>query len=80
MVSRGFSQAAAVLMLAIGGTAFVPAKLGNVANVRSMTSPVEQLESCDAVLKRNPGKVRAAWNAKDGPYCSCRFFLLGAVN
>eukprot|EP00581_Thalassiosira_minuscula_P006961 CAMPEP_0183705290 /NCGR_PEP_ID=MMETSP0737-20130205/2443_1 /TAXON_ID=385413 /ORGANISM="Thalassiosira miniscula, Strain CCMP1093" /LENGTH=790 /DNA_ID=CAMNT_0025932427 /DNA_START=13 /DNA_END=2385 /DNA_ORIENTATION=- len=57
MVSRGFSQAAAVLLLAIGGSAFVPNKLGNHA--RSMNvqqSPLEKLESCDAVLNRMDSK------------------------
>mmetsp|Transcript_13797 Transcript_13797/g.29363 ORF Transcript_13797/g.29363 Transcript_13797/m.29363 type:complete len:791 (+) Transcript_13797:78-2450(+) len=57
MVSRGLSQAAAVLLLAIGGSAFVPNKLGNHA--RSMNvqqSPLEKLESCDAVLNRMDSK------------------------
>jgi elongation factor G len=54
MVSRGLSQAAAVLLLAIGGSAFVPAKLGQ-PSVRSL-STVQNIESCDALLARNPGK------------------------
>jgi len=52
MVSRGLSHAASLLLLAIGSTAFVPAKLGNQAR-GVMTSPAEQLESCDAMMKRN---------------------------
>lgn len=44
-----FSQAASVLLLALGTTAFVPSKLGNVA-VRSgaNSGAVQQIESCDA--------------------------------
>jgi len=54
MVSQGLSKAAALLLLAAGGTAFVPAKFGNTG-IRSMNSnsPVEKLESCDALLQRN---------------------------
>jgi len=56
MVSRGLSGAASLLLLAMGASAFVPAKLG--AGVRtSMNTPVEnKLESCDAVLSRMEGK------------------------
>ena len=56
MVSRGLSQAASLLLLAIGGTAFVPSKLGTTTSVRPSNS-VEKIESCDALLSRNPGKV-----------------------
>jgi hypothetical protein len=53
-----FSQAASVLLLALGTTAFVPAKLGNVGFRPSVTnSPVEKVESCDVVLSRMDGKV-----------------------
>jgi len=55
MVSRGLSQAAGLLLLAMGSTAFVPAKLG-ASSVRNVASPVEKVESCDALLARNPGK------------------------
>ena len=56
------SQAASVLLLALGTSAFIPAKLGNVG-VRSSvtTSPVDnKIESCDAVLSRMDGKVGGA--------------------
>jgi hypothetical protein len=53
-----FSQAASVLLLALGTTAFVPSKLGNVGVRSSVNSPaVESIESCDAVLSRMNGKV-----------------------
>jgi hypothetical protein len=54
------SQAASVLLLALGASAFVPAKLGNVGVRSSVTnSPANnQIESCDAVLSRMDGKVR----------------------
>ena len=58
MVSRGLSQAAGLLLLAIGSAAFVPANLGNHARSMNVQSPVEKLESCDAVLSRM-GKVRS---------------------
>lgn len=53
------SQAASVLLLALGASAFVPAKLGNVGVRSSVTnSPANnQIESCDAVLSRMDGKV-----------------------
>ena len=59
MVSQGLSQAAVMLALAMGSTAFVPSKMGSTTRVGSnMLSPVEQkIESCDAILARNPGKV-----------------------
>jgi len=58
MVSKGLSHAASLLLLAIGSTAFVPAKMGNQARVMNNinNSPLEKLESCDSVLSRNPGK------------------------
>lgn len=48
-----------MLALAMGSTAFVPSKMGSTTRVGSnMQSPVEQkIESCDAILARNPGKV-----------------------
>jgi len=65
------SQAASVLLLALGTSAFIPAKLGNVG-VRSSitTSPVDnKIESCDAVLSRMDGKsviiLNAAAQAQD---------------
>mmetsp|Transcript_11389 Transcript_11389/g.21005 ORF Transcript_11389/g.21005 Transcript_11389/m.21005 type:complete len:788 (-) Transcript_11389:82-2445(-) len=61
MVSRGLSQAAALLLLAIGSAAFVPANLGNHARSMNVQSPVEKLESCDAVLSRM-GKSLTALN------------------
>jgi elongation factor G len=51
MVSAGLSKAAALLLLAAGGSAFVPAKLGSTAGVRSMNSN-SPIESCDALLQR----------------------------
>lgn len=52
-----FSQAASVLLLALGTTAFVPSKLGNVGVRSSVSSPaVDFIESCDAVLSRTNGK------------------------
>jgi len=52
-----FSQAASVLLLALGTTAFVPSKLGNVGVRSSVSSPaVDSIESCDAVLSRTNGK------------------------
>jgi elongation factor G len=51
MVSAGLSKAAALLLLAAGGSAFVPAKLGSTAGVRSMNSN-SPVESCDALLQR----------------------------
>jgi hypothetical protein len=61
MVSRGFSHAAAsLLVLAMGSSAFLPAKLMStptgVAAPRT-TSAIEKLESCDDLMKRHPGKV-----------------------
>jgi hypothetical protein len=59
-----FSQAASVLLLALGTTAFVPSKLGNVGVRSSVSSPaVDSIESCDAVLSRTNGKVgkKLAW-------------------
>lgn len=48
-----------MLLLALGASAFVPAKLGNVGVRSSVTnSPANnQIESCDAVLSRMDGKV-----------------------
>jgi len=43
-----FSQAASVLLLALGTTAFVPSKLGSVGVRSSGSSAVQQIESCDA--------------------------------
>jgi elongation factor G len=51
MVSAGLSKAAALLLLAAGGSAFVPAKLGSTAGVRSMNTN-SPIESCDALLQR----------------------------
>jgi len=59
-----FSQAASVLLLALGTTAFVPSKLGNVGVRSSVNSPaVESIESCDAVLSRMNGKSVLIMNA-----------------
>lgn len=66
MVSRGFSHAAAsLLVLAMGSSAFLPAKLMStttpttgVAAPTRTTSAIEKLESCDDLMKRHPGKVR----------------------
>lgn len=60
MVSRGFSHAAAsLLVLAMGSSAFLPAKLMStptgVAAPRT-TSAIEKLESCDDLMKRHLGK------------------------
>jgi len=62
MVSRGLSRAAALLLLAAGGTAFVPAKLG--VGVRNMNgvNTVEKIESCDALLSRHPDKSLVVLN------------------
>ena len=62
MVSRGFSHAAAsLLVLAMGSSAFLPAKLMStptgVAAPTRTTSAIEKLESCDDLMKRHPGKV-----------------------
>jgi hypothetical protein len=64
MVSRGFSHAAAsLLLLAMGSSAFLPAKLmapsnnGGVAAPSRSTSAIEKMESCDDLMKRHPGKV-----------------------
>jgi len=57
MVTRGFSKAAAVLLLALGTSAFIPAK-GPAAFGVSRTgvnSPAKS-ESCDVVLSRMDGK------------------------
>ena len=44
-----FSQAASVLLLALGTTAFVPSKLGSVGVRSSVNSgAVQKIESCDA--------------------------------
>jgi len=59
-----FSQAASVLLLALGTTAFVPSKLGNVGVRSSVSSPaVDFIESCDAVLSRTNGKSVLIMNA-----------------
>jgi len=59
-----FSQAASVLLLALGTTAFVPSKLGNVGVRSSVSSPaVDSIESCDAVLSRTNGKSVLIMNA-----------------
>jgi len=56
MVSKGLSQAASLLALAMGTAAFVPSNIAGVRNIN--TNTVEQkIESCDAMLARNPGKV-----------------------
>lgn len=60
MVSRGFSHAAAsLLLLAMGSSAFLPAKLMSSTGVAPRTTPavVEKLESCDDLMKKYPGKV-----------------------
>jgi len=58
MVSQGLSNAASLLLLALGATAFVPAKMGNQARVTNniQRAPLETVESCDAVLARHPGQ------------------------
>jgi len=65
MVSRGLSHAASLLLLAMGSTAFVPSKLGS-AGVRTQASGSgpQQVESCDALLARNPGKSLIVLNAE----------------
>ncbi len=59
-----FSQAASVLLLALGTTAFVPSKLGN-AGVRSSVNSgaVQKIESCDAKV----GKYKLDFNFS--PWC-----------
>jgi len=59
MVSKGLSQAASLLALAMGTAAFVPSKMGNtgVRNINTNTVVEQKIESCDAMLARNPGKV-----------------------
>ena len=59
MVSRGFSHAAAsLLLLAMSSSAFLPAKLMSTAGVAPRTtSTIEKLESCDDLMKKYPGKV-----------------------
>jgi hypothetical protein len=67
------SQAASVLLLALGASAFVPAKLGNVGVRSSVTnSPANnQIESCDAVLSRMDGKVRGLYLHVSFVYMMC---------
>jgi len=61
MVSKGLSQAASLLALAMGTAAFVPSNIAGVRNIN--TNTVEQkIESCDAMLARNPGKVCLYYN------------------
>eukprot|EP01083_Nonionella_stella_P312008 1114395_1 len=62
MVSRGLSHAAALLALAMGSTAFVPAKFGAHTGVRTMDT-VEKIESCDALMART-GKSLVLLNAE----------------
>lgn len=58
MVSKGLSQAASLLALAMGTAAFVPSNIAGVRNINTPNTVVEQkIESCDAMLARNPGKV-----------------------
>jgi hypothetical protein len=43
-----FSQAASVLLLALGTTAFVPSKLGNGVRSSVNSGSIQKIESCDA--------------------------------
>ena len=57
MVSKGLSQAASLLALAMGTAAFVPSNIAGVRNINTNTVVEQKIESCDAMLARNPGKV-----------------------
>jgi len=65
-----FSQAASVLLLALGTTAFVPSKLGS-AGVRSSVNSgaVQKIESCDAKV----GKYKLEFNFSPWSILARRF-------
>ena len=74
------SYTTSLLLLALGTTtAFVPSKLGSTSTgVRTTNVEEPKIESCDALLARNPGKVCVvlmSCELIDGVMC---IFLCGA--